>query len=87
MRKQLTAAMVERQGAPATGRLEIFDAIVPSLALRVTATGAKSFVVRGRVRGELASIRFTLSDATVMKLTDARQAASNVVTCMRSAGR
>jgi integrase len=84
MRKRLTDAMVERQRPPATGRLEIFDDVVPALALRVTAAGARSFVVRGRVKGEPAPIRLTLGDATVMKLTDARQAASDALRAMRA---
>jgi integrase len=84
MRKQLTAAMVEKQAPPATGRLEIFDTIVPALALRVTAMGSRSYVVRGRVKGEPAPIRLTLGDAVVMRLTDARQAASEALRAMRA---
>ena len=83
-RKQLTAQMVERLAPPATGRLEIYDAIVPQLALRVTATGARSFVVRGRVKGEPTPIRLTLGDAKVMKLADARQAASDALRDMQA---
>jgi hypothetical protein len=79
MRKQLTEAMVERQAPPATGRLEIFDSIVPAMALRVTAAGARSYVVRGRIRGEPTPIRLTLGDAAVMKLADARHAASDAL--------
>ena len=39
MRKQLTEAMIEKLGPPASGRLEIFDKIVPALAVRVTSGG------------------------------------------------
>jgi integrase len=84
VRSQLTDAMVKRQAPPSTGRLEIFDTIVPALALRVTAAGARSYVVRGRVKGELTPIRLTLGDAQVMKLTDARQAASDALRAMRA---
>jgi integrase len=84
MRKQLTAAMIEKLRSPATGRVEIFDAIVPGLALRVTSNGAKSFIVRGRVRGRPDPIRLTLGDHVALKLADARQVASEALRAMRS---
>src|SRR5713101_3412053 len=84
MRKQLTEAMVARQAPPETGRLEIFDSIVPALALRVTPTGARTYVVRGRVKGRPESIRVTVGDARGMKLSDARQQASDVPQQMRA---
>ena len=84
MRKQLTEAMVTRLASPTTGRIELFDAIVPGLALRVTATGGKSYTVRGRVKGQPNPLRITLGDATVMKLTEARQAASDALRAMRA---
>lgn len=84
MRKQLTEVMVTRQAPPETGRLEIFDSIVPALALRVTPTGARTFVVRGRIRGQPGSIRVTIGDARGMKLSDARQQASDVLQQMRA---
>jgi len=84
MRKQLTEAMVARQAPPETGRLEIFDSIVPALALRVTPTGARTYVVRGRVKGRPESIRVTVGDARGMKLSDARQQASDVLQQMRA---
>jgi integrase len=84
MRKQLTAAMIEKLAPPAAGRLEIFDAVVPALTLRVTKNGARSFVVRGRIRGQPDPIRITLGDARGMKLSDARQAASGVLRAMQA---
>lgn len=84
MRKQLTAAMVEKQAAPTTGRLEIFDTVVPALALRITANDARSFVVRGRVKGQASPIRITLGDATAIKLADAREQASDALRAMRA---
>jgi integrase len=83
MRKQLTAEMIAKLAPPGTGRLEIFDAIVPALALRVTPNGAKSFVVRGRVKGRPSPIRVTLGDAREIKLSEARQAASDALRAMR----
>jgi len=84
MRKQLTAAMIEKLAPPTVGRLEIFDAIVPALTLRVTKNGARSFVVRGRISGQPDPIRITLGDARGMKLSDARQAASEILRAMRA---
>jgi integrase len=84
MRKQLTEAMLEKLTPPKAGRLEIFDTIVPAMAVRVTANGAKTFVVRGRVRGHSAPIRVTVGDATGMKLKDAREAASDILKGFRA---
>jgi|WetSurMetagenome_2_1015567.scaffolds.fasta_scaffold38774_1 integrase len=80
MRKRLTEAMIEKVNPPPSGRLEIFDDVVPSLALRVTAAGAKSFVVRARFGGRgTPTIRVTLGNALGMKLADAREEASRVL--------
>ena len=49
MRKQLTEAMVTKLTPPVSGRLEIYDALLPWLALRVTPNGAKSYVIRGPI--------------------------------------
>ena len=84
MRKQLTEAMIEKLRPPPGGRMEIFDAIVPGLAVRLTPNGAKSFVVRGRVKGWHAPIRITLGDARGMKLSAARQEASDVLRALRA---
>jgi len=84
MRKQLTEVMIDKVRPPPTGRLEIFDAIVPGLAVRVTSKGAKSFVVRGRVRGSPDPIRITIGDARGMKLSEARQAASELLKACRA---
>ena len=51
-RKQLTKALIERTKPPASGRVEILDSVIPQLALRVSSTGAKSFVLRTRVDGK-----------------------------------
>src|SRR5947209_2844885 len=76
--------MIEKLAPPASGRLEIFDAVVPALAVRVTTGGAKSFVVRGRIKGRPDPIRITLGDAAAMKLKDARQEASDVLKACRA---
>jgi len=84
MRKQLTEVMIEKLRPPATGRLEVFDAIVPGLAVRITTSGAKSFIVRGRIRGRPNPIRITLGHARGMRLAAAREAASDVLRTCRA---
>ncbi len=83
MRRQLTEAMIEKLNPPATGRLEIFDAIQTALALRVTPNGAKTFVVRGRIRGQRNPLRVAIGDALAMKLSDARIQAGTIRAAMR----
>jgi integrase len=77
MRKTLTAALVEKTSPPAAGRLEINDKIIPQLALRVTATGMKSYVIRTRISGK--QVRVTIGDARGMDLKDARKEASEAL--------
>ena len=84
MRKQLTEAMLDKLRPPEAGRLEIFDAIVPAMAVRLTAAGAKTFIVRCRVKGHSDPIRLTIGDACAMKLSDARQEASDVLKACRA---
>lgn len=77
MRKTLTAALVEKTAPPKMGRLEINDAIIPQLALRVTSTGMKSYVVRTRTNGK--QVRVTIGDARGMDLKTAREGASEAL--------
>ncbi len=84
MRKQLTEAMLEKLGRPSKGRREIFDAIVPALAVRVTSGGAKTFVVRARIKGRAAPIRVTIGDATVLKVSAARDEATELLKLCRA---
>lgn len=79
IRKQITAAMIERLAAPKSGRVEIFDSVVPQLTLRITAKGKKSFVVRTRVKGSLESLRLTIGDAKLIPLAEARERASELL--------
>jgi integrase len=84
MRRRLTELSIEKLKPPEKGRLEIFDDVVPSLALRVTVTGAKSFVVRTRIKGRPEPIRLTLGDAVAMDLRSARQEASDLLRICRA---
>jgi len=73
----LTAALVGKTLPPISGRVEINDTIIPQLALRVTPTGARSYVLRTRVGGT--QVRYTVGDARGMELKDAREKASEVL--------
>ena len=84
MRKQLTEAMVTKLAPPETERLKSSMRSCRGLAVRVTPNGAKSYVVRGRVRGQASPIRLTVGDAQGMKLTEARRAASDALRAMRA---
>src|SRR5688572_16769629 len=72
----LTALMVDK--ARARGRrYEIPDGPggIPGFALRVSESGAKSYVVRYRIKGSDRQRRLTIGSAAVLALGDARQRA------------
>jgi integrase len=89
---RLTALGVARLKAPTTGRLEAFDAALPGFGLRVSATDARSYflltmagsgpVIRDEA-GEIAAgrrlRRFTIGDARVLSLDEARDKARAIL--------
>lgn len=81
MKKKLTEIAVQKLGPEAGKRLEIFDALTPGLALRITETGKKSWSVMYRVagRGEGgnrgALRRMTLGGYPLIDLKKAREQA------------
>lgn len=83
-RSRLTELSIEKLRPPNTGRLEVFDSIIPALAVRVTANGAKSFVIRTRIKGRPELIRLTIGDATAVGLADARREASDLLRVCRA---
>jgi integrase len=73
-RHVLTDKQIENaKPAPARGRYMLWDAVAPSLALRVTDRGHKSFVVHRRVNGRL--VMLTLGEYPALKLGEAREQA------------
>lgn len=75
-RKALTAATVKRIKPPAAGQKDHFDATLPSFALRVSATGARSYIYFYRPRtgprkGKLR--RLTVGRVAEMELAEARR--------------
>lgn len=78
---KLTAAAVERLKAPPTGQVDYFDSAYPGLALRVSASGVRSWVYFGRVHGKLR--RVTLGRSPAMNLAEARRKAGETAENMR----
>lgn len=67
---QLTDAKLKGMKPPTTGQVEVSDAGVPGLRLRMGTSGAQTFIVRKRIGGRVRNItlgrygpRFTLADA------------------------
>ena len=84
MRRQLTDTGVRKLAPPASGRLEIYDALVPWMAVRVTPNGHKSFVARARIKGQDRPIRYTIGPASLLTVADARQRARDVLLKMQA---
>ncbi|HEV2550807.1 MAG TPA: integrase arm-type DNA-binding domain-containing protein [Stellaceae bacterium] len=72
--KKLTDLFVERVKPPPRGRVEYFDAVFGSLALRVTETGHKSWSLYYRMGKRLR--RFTIGNYPAIKPAQARREAS-----------
>jgi integrase len=66
-----------RKLAPRSDRFEVFDAKIPGFAVRVAASGVKSFVVLYRVKGRLR--RMTLGRYPTVSLADARLLADDAL--------
>jgi integrase len=79
MKRKLTDLTVTRMKPPATGRLEVWDATLPAFGLRVTSTGARSWVVALRRPGAKHPSRIKLGEPPVMSLADARRAARTMM--------
>ncbi len=78
MRIRLTQIAAERMTPPKTGRLVVWDTVLPSFGMRVTAKGAKSWFVHYRVGGGANGQRVFETIGTLAKIpkvNDARQAA------------
>lgn len=67
---KLTQVAVDKLKPPASGRVEYWDATLPAFGLRITATGARSWVAMYRVDGKL--VRETLG--TVAAIPDVGKA-------------
>jgi integrase len=65
--------------SPSGKRIVTWDAVQPHLGIRVTETGAKSFVVVKRITGVRAPIVHVLGGYPAVALTDARQRARTIL--------
>ena len=81
-RTKLTNATLERRcKVPKTGQVDYFDSAFPSLALRVSATGYRSWLYFGRIEGRLR--RVTLGRWSDLTVEAARREAGRVADLMR----
>ena len=78
VRKALTPASVRNLPPPTEGRIYIFDANPKCLCVRVTHTGAKSYVFAGKLNG--APMRITIGATDIWSLDDARKEARRLQT-------
>jgi integrase len=75
---KLTQLAVDRIGCPTAGRVEYFDTVLPSFALRVAVSGHKSWVVFYRIGGR--QRRYTIGTlAQYPKVEDARGRARDIL--------
>jgi integrase len=74
----LTDAVIRRLEAPATGNKITYDSAVTGFGARVTAAGAKSFVLTYVVRGSGRQRRYTIGGADRWTATDARAKAKEL---------
>jgi len=76
---KLTDLAVARAKPPASGRIEIWDSMLPSFGLRISEQGTKSWMVMYRVRGGApGKRRLTLGRYPVISLAKARERARRI---------
>ena len=79
VKAKLTELGVARMKPPISGRLEVWDSTLPAFGVRVTATGARSYVVAIRKPGAKHPARIKLGEPGRMALADARTAARRLI--------
>lgn len=79
MKRKLTELTVTRTKPPESGRLDIWDTTLPAFGLRVTSTGARSYVVAVRKPGAKHPSRIKVGEPGRMALADARDAARRMM--------
>lgn len=78
-RAKLTELSVSRLKPPKSGRLEVWDTILPAFGLRLTATGGRSWVVALRKPGAKHPVRHKIGISPVMSLAAARAKARELL--------
>src|ERR1035441_6544626 len=75
-RFSFTSARLASVPPPPSGATYVYDTATPGLAMRVTKTGARTFVLSRRIQGRPA--RITLGSFNAISIPDARRAAQRV---------
>jgi integrase len=75
-RNKLTEQRIADLPKPSRGASYIYDSLAPSLAIRITAAGVRSFVVVKKINGK--TQRITLGRFPGLRLDDARQGARRI---------
>lgn len=73
---KLTEKSINRK-PPVTGRIELWDKILPGFGLRISDSGHRAYFVMARVHGR--QIRRTIGTTEAYKLADAREAARDIL--------
>jgi integrase len=77
---KLDDASIKRLSAPAKGYRVIYDTALPAFGVRVTANGARSFILDYRVRGSGLRRRYTIGSASSWRTAAARAEARRLRT-------
>jgi integrase len=75
-RFSFTAGRLAQVAAPSAGAIYVYDAAMPSLGMRVTKAGARTFVFYRWISGR--PVRITLGPVASMSIPDARKAAQQI---------
>ena len=76
---KLDAKMVASRKAPKSGRLELWDTLLPAFALRITEKNARTFSIMYRSPVDGRQRRLKIGDARVLSLGEAREAARDAL--------
>ena len=76
-RAVLTEVAVKRLRPPPVGRLEVWDAALPSFGVRITENGRRSWILVTRLRGR--PVRLTIGKYPATGLADARELAREAI--------
>lgn len=82
MRRNLTELVITRTKPPASGQLDVFDAVQPGFGLRIGVKGTRTFFLIYRT-ADRRQKRVTIGDAKVISLADARKKADATLSMVR----
>src|ERR671919_1573599 len=85
-RRRLSELMIGRVAPPKAGRLELADAVLPGLSLRITPDGTRSFALRYRIDGKQQRLTLGRYDPERFNLAAAR-AKARIALDQRDAGK